>query len=394
MGTDLSGNLWRGKLEELGAPIWDSNKIVLVNDHFAPGFDSHSASSLQALRRFATDYGIAKFHDMEGICHVVLAENGYVHPGMFVAGGDSHTTMAGAFGALAMGFGATDMVAIAATGETWLQVPATMLVTLEGKLNPGVTAKDLMLMLCRCLGMNNASTVVQYCGPAVELMTMSERLVLTNMAAELGCDSGIIEPDETTLAYLRSRDSNVKEDALIWASDDNAEYAASETFDAGLVEPQVAAPDSPENSASVSEFSGTAIDQAYIGACVGAKIEDLRMAAAALRGKKIAANTRLLVAPASQATTTEAAREGTLQILLEAGATLLPTGCGACAGLGAGLLAAGDVCISTTNRNFKGRMGDKDASVYLASPYTVAASAVRGQIADPRELLFAEPSGE
>jgi 3-isopropylmalate/(R)-2-methylmalate dehydratase large subunit len=269
-----------------------------------------------------------------------------------------------------------------------------MLVTLEGKLNPGVTAKDLMLMLCRCLGMNNASTVVQYCGPAVELMTMSERLVLTNMAAELGCDSGIIEPDETTLAYLRSRDSNVGEDALIWASDDNADYAASETFDAGLVEPQVAAPDSPENSACVSEFSGIAIDQAYIGACVGAKIEDLRMAAAALRGKKIAANTRLLVAPASQATTTEAAREGTLQILLEAGATLLPTGCGACAGLGAGLLAAGDVCISTTNRNFKGRMGDKDASVYLASPYTVAASAVRGQIADPRELLFAEPSGE
>jgi 3-isopropylmalate/(R)-2-methylmalate dehydratase large subunit len=327
---------------------------------------------------------------MDGICHVILAEKGYLRPGMFVAGGDSHTPMAGAFGCLAMGFGATDMVAIAATGETWLQVPATMLVQLDGRLRTGVTAKDLMLMLCRRLGMNNASTVVQYRGAAVDAMPMSERLVLTNMAAELGCDSGIIEPDETTLAYLREHGGIVEEDALSWVSDDNAEYCSIERFDAALVEPQVAAPNSPAQSAPVSDFVGIAIDQAYIGACVGAKIDDLRMAAAALRGKKIAPGTRLLVAPASHDTTSEAAGDGTLQTLLEAGATLLPTGCGACAGLGAGVLAEGDVCISTTNRNFKGRMGHHGSLVYLASPYTVAASAVKGHIADPREFLCSE----
>jgi 3-isopropylmalate/(R)-2-methylmalate dehydratase large subunit len=392
MGTDLSGNLWRGKLEELGVPVWDPTKIVLVNDHFAPGFDAHSAKSLQALRGFAADYGIANFHDMEGICHVILAEKGYLRPGIFVAGGDSHTPMAGAFGSLAMGFGATDMVAIAATGETWLQVPATMRIDLNGSLKAGVAAKDLMLFLCKRLGMNNGSTVVQYAGSAVDAMPMSERLVLTNMAAELGCDSGIIEPDQTTLAYLRKHGGAADEGALSWVSDEDAKYASVEQFDAGLVEPQVAAPHSPENSASVAKFAGIAIDQAYIGACVGAKIDDLRMAATALRGRKIASRTRLLVAPASRATTTQAAADGTLQTLLDAGAILLPSGCGACFGLGAGVLAEGDVCISTTNRNFKGRMGHKGASVYLASPYTVAASAVRGQIADPRELICSELS--
>ena len=390
MATDLSGNLWRGKLEELGAPIWDPDRIVLVNDHFAPGFDLHSASALQRLRRFAADYGITNFHDMDGICHVILAEKGYLRPGMFVAGGDSHTPMAGAFGCVAMGFGATDMVAIAATGETWLQVPATMLIQLEGALRAGVTAKDVMLTLCRRLGMNNGSTVVQYRGTAVDAMPMSERLVLTNMAAELGCDSGIIEPDEVTLAYLRDHGGVVDEDAMSWVSDDMAEYALVETLDATQLEPQVAAPHSPEKSAPASEFAGIKIHQAYIGACVGAKIDDLRMAAAALRGQTIAPGTRLLVAPASRATTTEAARDGTLQTLLEAGATLLPTGCGACAGLGAGVLAKGDVCISTTNRNFKGRMGHQDAQIYLASPYTVAASSVHGRIVDPRELLCDE----
>jgi 3-isopropylmalate/(R)-2-methylmalate dehydratase large subunit len=311
MASDLSGNLWRPRLEELGAPVWDPDKIVLVNDHFAPGFDLHSASSLQGLRRFAADYGIARFHDMDGICHVILAEKGYLRPGMFVAGGDSHTPMAGAFGCLAMGFGAMDMVAIAATGQMWLQVPATMLIQLNGRLSHGVTAKDLMLMLCCRLGMNNGSTVVQYRGSAVDRMPMAERLVLTNMAAELGCDSGIIEPDATTLAYLRDHRGIVDDDALSWVSDDDADYASVETFEAGLVEPQVAAPHSPERSAPATEFTGVAIDQAYIGACVGAKIDDLRMAAAALRGRKVATGTRLLVAPASRATTSEAAADGT-----------------------------------------------------------------------------------
>ena len=390
MGTDLSGNLWRPILEELGARLWDPAKVVLVNDHFAPGFDSSSAAFLQRLRHFARDYGVTNFHDMEGICHVLLAEKGYLRPGIFVAGGDSHTPMAGAFGCLAMGFGATDMAAIAATGETWVQVPTSLLIELRGDFASGVSAKDLMLLLCRELGMDNGSSVVEYGGPAVGRMSMAERLVLTNMAAELGSDSGIIPPDHTTVDYIQDHGGVVAPDALEWRSDPDAEYGSVHNYDLDQLSPQVAAPHSPENSAAASEFEGVALDQAYIGACVGAKLEDLRMAARVLRGRKVAAGTRLLVAPASQAVTREATRDGTLAVLLDAGATLLPTGCGACASLGAGILAENDVCISTTNRNFQGRMGHSSSKVYLGSPYTVAASAVRGHISDPRDLLVAE----
>lgn len=390
IGTDLSGNLWRPILEELGAPLWDPAKVVLVNDHFAPGFDAGSAAFLQRLRHFARDYGVTNFHDMEGICHVLLAEKGYLRPGIFVAGGDSHTPMAGAFGCLAMGFGATDMAAIAATGETWVQVPASLLIEFNGELASGVCAKDMMLLLCRELGMDNGSTVAEYAGAAVNKMSMSERLVLTNMAAELGSDSGVIAPDGTTLEYIRNHGGYVAADALEWRSDPAAEYAAVHKFDLDQLTPQVAAPHSPENSAAASEFESVHVDQAYIGACVGAKLEDLRMAATVLRGRKVAAGTRLLVAPASKAVIQEATRDGTLEALLAAGATLLPTGCGACAALGAGILAEDDVCISTTNRNFQGRMGHKSSKVYLGSPYTVAASAVRGRISDPRDLMGAE----
>lgn len=389
---DSSGpRRWAPMLKELGVGLWDPSKVVIVSDHYVPAVDAESARILKLTREFAAEHGIARFYDMIGIGHLVMAEKGLIRPGDFVAGGDSHTPMAGAFGAYAAGFGATDMAAIAATGETWLQVPATIRVEWSGRFGPGVTAKDVMLFLCRELGMDNAFKAVEYAGPAVEAMSMAERLVLSNMAAELGAETGVIAPDAVTFAWLRDAGRPVEDEAAAraWASDPDAEYEAVRRFDASALAPQVAAPHSPAAAAPVGELSGVRIDQAYVGACVGAKIEDLRMVAEVLRGRKVAQGVRLLVAPGSMRAAELAAKEGVLSVLTEAGAILMPSGCGACAGMGAGVLAEGEVCISTTNRNFKGRMGHAGASVYLANPYAVAAAAVAGRIVDPRDYLTA-----
>lgn len=390
MAHDSSGpRRWKPQLEALGADLWDPSKVVIVSDHYVPAVDADSAAILKLTRDFARERGVSRFFDMQGICHAVLPENGLLRPGMFLAGGDSHTPHAGAFGCFAAGFGATDMIGIVVTGQTWTIVPETIRVEIDGTLGEGVTAKDIMLALCRDLGMDNAFLAVEYGGPAVRAMTMAERMVLSNMAAELGCETGMIAPDETTLAHILAHGGTLGDDPLAWAPDEGAAYARVHRLDASSLSPQVAAPHSPANTSDVSAHAGQRIDQAYIGACVGAKIEDLRMAARVLRGRSVAAGTRLLVAPSSSRVTAEAVADGTLSILMAAGATLLPSGCGACAGMGAGLLAEGEVCLSSTNRNFKGRMGHAGAFVYLGSPYTVAASAVAGAITDPRPLLAA-----
>ena len=248
-------------------------------------------------------------------------------------------------------------------------------------------AKDVSLTLCRELGMDNAFRAVEFGGSTLANMPMQERMVLTNMAAELGAETGMIEPDTITLDAIRAGGREPAADALTWRSDDDAAYLAHHHFDAAALVPQVAAPHRPSNSGPADEHGDVAVDQAYIGACVGAKHSDLQMAADVLRGRKVAHGTRLLVAPSSKQTMARAAADGTLATLVEAGATLLPTGCGACAALGAGILAEDEVCISSTNRNFQGRMGANSAQVYLGSAYTVAASAVAGRIADPREFL-------
>jgi 3-isopropylmalate/(R)-2-methylmalate dehydratase large subunit len=387
---DSSGpRRWAPMLAELGRGLWDPSKVVIASDHYVPAVDAESAAILSLTRRFAAEHGVVRFYDMEGIGHMLLAERGLVRPGMLVAGGDSHTPMAGAFGAYAAGYGATDMAAIAATGRTWLQVPATIRVEWRGALADGVTAKDMMLFLCRELDMDNAFRAVEFAGPTVEAMSMPERLVLTNMAAELGAETGVVDPDATTFAWLRDAGAPVEDEAAAraWASDPDADYEAVHRFDTGALEPMIALPHSPANSVSVAEAGGRRIDQAYVGACVGAKLEDLHMASRVLAGQRIAPGVRLLVAPASSRVTEAAARDGTLACLMAAGATLMPSGCGACAGMGAGLLAEGEVCISTTNRNFKGRMGHAGAEVYLGSPYSVAAAAIAGRIIDPRGYL-------
>lgn len=387
---DSSGpRRWAPMLRELGVGLWDPQKVAIVSDHYVPAVDAESARILKLAREFAAEHQVGAFFDMVGICHLVLPEHGLIRPGAFVAGGDSHSPTAGAFGAYAAGYGATDMAAIVATGETWLAVPETIRVEWSGRFGAGVAAKDIMMFLCRELGMDNAFKAIEYGGDTVEGLSMAERMVLCNMAAELGCEAGVVAPDRTTFAYLRAAGRPVEDEAaaLALASDRDAAYAAVHRFNAATLQPQIAAPHDPSRTQDVTEHAGIKVDQCYIGACVGAKIEDLRMAAAVLKGRKVSPDTRLLIAPASQKTTTTATQDGTLQTLMEAGAVLLPSGCGACAGYGAGVLADGEVCISSTNRNFKGRMGSKEAQVYLGSPYSVAAAAVAGRIADPRQFL-------
>jgi len=316
-----------------------------------------------------------------------LPQGGHLRPGMFVVGGDSHSTTGGAFGCYMFGVGATDMAGVLVTGETWIRVPESLRLEWTGKLQPGVCAKDMNLALCAHLGLGGAQyRSVEYTGPLIAEMDMEERMTLSNMAAELGAQAGLIAPDATTHDWIKATGSDPG-DTSLWQSDDNADYYATHSFNADELEPQVAAPHSPANAAPASEQCGVAIDQAYIGACTGAKLADLRMAAQVLDGRQVASGTRLLVAPASQQDMRQANKDGTLAILMDAGAILMPTGCGACAGFGGGVLAEEEVCISSTSRNFQGRMGAQSAKVYLGSPYSVAAAAVSGEICDPRDFL-------
>ncbi|MAR79473.1 MAG: 3-isopropylmalate dehydratase [Rhodospirillaceae bacterium] len=384
---DSSGPRRQGpRLKELGLNVWDPSKVVVISDHYVPAVDSVSANILKITRDWVKEEKIQHFYDLQGICHIVLPERGHLKPGLFCVGGDSHSPTGGAFGAFMIGVGATDMTAVLATGEIWIRVPETMQVDWTGKLNDFVTAKDMMLALCGRIGLLGADYMVcEFTGETVKNLSMDERMVLTNMTAEVGAKTGIIAPDSTTLDFLSSK--NFQKIDINLASDENANYSSVEKFDANSLEPQIAAPHSPANSRNLSNFNGIKIDQAYIGACTGAKLEDLHMAAKVLKGKNCSKNTRLLVAPSSVKITAAAAADGTLETLTQAGALLLPSGCGACAGLGAGVLSEKEVCISTTNRNFKGRMGDQDAEVYLGSPYTVAAAAIAGKIVDPREIV-------
>lgn len=374
-------------LDRLGVGVWDPDKVVLISDHYVPAVDAESARILDVTRKFAADQNLPHFYDMQGICHVVLPERGHLIPGMFVVGGDSHSPTGGAFGCFMFGIGATDMAGVLATGETWVRVPETIRIEVTGGMPVGVSAKDIMLALCARLGMDGGDyQVVEYSGDTIAALPMPERMTLCNMAAELGAQTGIIAGDETTAAFIRNAGSdpgNIEQ----WQNDPGAPVREMHQIDIGTLGPQVAAPHSPANAAAVAETAGTKIDQAYIGACTGAKLVDLQMAASVLEGRQVAPRTRLLIAPASQKDLAAAAADGTLATLTAAGAIMMPSGCGACAGYGAGVLADNEICIASTARNFQGRMGATTSEVYLANPYTVAAAAVTGEITDPREFL-------
>jgi 3-isopropylmalate/(R)-2-methylmalate dehydratase large subunit len=372
-------------LEELGAQLWDRSKIVLVMDHYVPERDDDSRRIVRIARDWARDQRLPHVYDSQGICHVVVPQHGHIRPGMLCVGGDSHSPTGGAFGAYMFGIGSTEMLGVVVSGEIWLRVPETIQMWWDGRLPAGVTAKDMMLHMLARFGMNGGRyQAVEFCGPAVAALSMQERMTLSNMSAELGGQVGLIAPDATTSAFLAEAGAPPV-DTAAWFTDEGADLTRHR-FDASTLEPYVAAPHSPANAHGVSHYLGTPINVAYVGACTGAKLEDLRAAAQVLRGRKVASGVRLIVAPASLQDQERARGEGVLQALLDAGAELYPTACGACSGYGDPM---GDdiTVISTTARNFKGRMGSPTAQVYLGSPYTVAAAALRGCVTDPREVL-------
>jgi 3-isopropylmalate/(R)-2-methylmalate dehydratase large subunit len=372
-------------LAELGASIWDRNKVVLVIDHYVPEADDESRRIVRLARDWARAQALPHVYDSQGICHVVVPQHGHLRPGMFCVGGDSHSPTGGAFGAYMFGIGATEMLGVVVTGEIWLQVPQTIFMRWTGRLAAGVSAKDMMLHLLGRFGMNGGRyQAVEFCGEAVRALSMAERMTLANMSAELGAQVGLVAPDETTRAWLAAHGAPGVEVGR-WRSDEDAP-GVRHHFDASSLPPQVALPHSPANVRSVDDLEPTTIDVAYLGACTGAKLDDLRAAARVLAGYRVARGVQLLVAPASVAERAQAKREGILHLLEQAGATFLPSACGACAGYG-GAIPDGSRVISSTARNFKGRMGSATAEVFLASPYTVAASALRGRISDARAVL-------
>jgi len=365
--------------------LWDPDKVVVTLDHWVPPPTPEIAKMHQTIRDFCRKQGIERFHDVgdHGIIHQLIAERGYAHPWDLVIGSDSHTNMVGAVGAFAAGIGATDTAAVMATGRLWLRVPETMRVDIHGKLGDRTGAKDVILKVISTTGDDGARyAAVEFTGPTVTAFPMDERFVLCNMTTEMGAKVGMIEADEKTREYLAHTGRPFKP----ITSDEDAGLATTHTFDVNGLGPQVACPSNPANLKPVEDVEGTKIDVAFLGSCTNARIEDLRIAAALLRGEKVAPGVRFQITPASQRIYRQALKEGLVEIFMDAGATFTSSTCGPCFGGHMGTLAGDEVCISSTNRNYPGRMGSPTAQVYLASPWTVTASAIHGEITDPRKV--------
>jgi 3-isopropylmalate/(R)-2-methylmalate dehydratase large subunit len=383
MVNDLTGPLAVEAFKKIGVPqVWDKKRIVIVLDHLAPASSEKAAELHRILREFAKEQRIEGLYDVgEGVCHQVMVEKGYVMPGRLIVGADSHTCMYGALGAFATGIGSTEAAAVFATGSIWLKVPEAVKINVEGSFKRLVTPKDLILHIIGEIGADGAIyKSVEFSGSAIRNMSVDGRMTMCNMAVEMGAKNGIIEPDEITLNYLKINS------AELIRSDNDALYEKVLEINAADLEPQVACPHSVDNVKNAREVAGVEVDQAFIGSCTNGRIEDLRLAAQILKGRKVSKGTRLLVIPASREVYMQALREGLLETFLKAGAVVCNPTCGPCLGGHLGILAAGETCISSSNRNFIGRMGSTKAYVYLASPATVAASAVTGKITDPRDL--------
>jgi len=367
--------------------IWDPAKCVVTIDHWVPPPTPEVAKMHQAIREFCWAQGIERFHDVgdHGIIHQLVVERGYVHPGELVIGCDSHTNMAGAMGAFAAGIGATETAAVMATGKLWLKVPETIDVRVSGRLSKRTGAKDVILKVIQTTGDDGAAyKAVEFHGPTIQAFPMHERFTLSNMTTEMGAKAGMIPSDDATRRYLEA--AGAAEAYRPLDADSGAAYLKTFDLDVDGMGPQVACPNNPANVKPVEEVAGAKIDMAFLGSCTNARIEDLRAAAELMRGEKVASRVRMIVTPASQAIYRQALREGLAEVFLEAGATFTSSTCGPCFGGHMGVLGPKEVCISSTNRNYPGRMGSPEAQVYLGSPYTVAASALYGQITDPREV--------
>ncbi len=366
------------------AQVWDRTRIVAVIDHLVPPPTEAAARVHQQIRRDITDFGLTHFYDCgTGICHQLLGERGHVHPGMLLVGTDSHTTTHGALGAAATGIGSTEMAYVLAMGRLWFRVPETIRILLRGTLGSGVGWKDAILHLAGRMGADGAQyRALEFGGPALPAVGVGGRLTMANMAVELGAKFGLFPADAVTIDYLAIRGV----EATAFGADADAAYADTLVIDLTDLEPQVSLPHSVDRVQPVSAVEDLPIDQAFIGSCTNGRVEDLQVAAEYLAGRHVHPHTRLIVAPASRAVEQEAMERGILSTLLDAGAVLLPPGCGPCFGGHQGLLAPGERCIGTHNRNFAGRMGSPEAEIYLASPATVAASALFGRITDPRRV--------
>jgi len=364
--------------------VWDPEKIVIPVDHCVPAANEKYAANHKLIREFAKEQNIKYFYDIkEGICHQVLPEKGHVLPGYLILGSDSHTTTYGAFGAFSAGIGRSEAASIMATGKLWLKVPESMKITVNGELEKGVYAKDMILHIIGDIKADGANYMsVEFYGDTIENLSIAGRMVLSNMSAEMGAKAGIVQCDKKTEEWLKPRVSG--EIRAVKPIDNK--YEITLEYNAEDITPKVACPHTVDNVKDVSDVD-VEIDQALIGTCTNGRIEDLREAAKILKGKKVHKNVRLLILPASREIYLEALKEGLLTELVKSGAMILNPNCGPCLGAHEGVLAPGEVCISTANRNFKGRMGCKEAFVYLASPATVAASALTGKITDPREFL-------
>ena len=363
--------------------VWDNEKIVIVFDHNIPANTIGSAEFQKVTREFVREQGIKNlFTHGEGICHQVLPENGFIKPGTVVVGADSHTCTYGAFGAFATGMGATDMAVVFATGKTWFMVPEAYKIIVNGTLGRYVTAKDVILNVISKIGSFGATyKSLEFHGETIDSMNVAGRMTMCNMAIESGAKNGIMEPNKATMEYLKER--NVKSFDIM-VSDKDSKYEKEYLFDVNDMEPQIACPHNVDNVKPISKVEGTTIDQAFIGSCTNGRLEDLQIAAEVLNGSRVHEDVRLIVIPASAEIYRKAMHEGIIDTFIGAGAIVCNPGCGPCLGAHMGAITGGEVCISTTNRNFVGRMGDPGSEVYLANPAVVASSAISGEISDPR----------
>ena len=373
-------------MERIHDEVWDKEKLVVISDHYTPPANAKQAEMVKFTRDWSKAHGVKHYYEYCGPCHQILAEEGFDKPGTVVFGTDSHTTTGGAFGAFSTGCGSTEMLGIITTGETWVKVPETIQVVWNGTLPKGVMAKDISLKTVGAIGHAGATyKAVEYQGEAIEALPMDERMAISNMAVEMGAKVGLIAPDEKTVEYLRN--IGVEGELDMVSSDPDAVYCEQFKFDASTLEPMVACPHAVDNVHPVSELGDIRIHQVYIGSCTGGRLSDLEAAAEILKGKHVHPDVRLLVSPASQKIYIEAMEKGIMSTLAEAGAVIMAPTCGVCAGLHSGLIAEGEACLATSNRNFLGRMGSAGSFVYLSSPATAAATALTGYITDPRPYV-------
>jgi len=386
MGQDGTSPLAIKAFEEMaGKETFDPSRVAMVIDHSAPS-PLEGVSKLHAqMREYARRYGIILYDIGEGVCHQLMPEKGHVVPGSLVIGADSHTCTYGAINAFSTGVGSTDLAAGMMSGKLWFKVPETIKFVIHGQLPPGVYSKDLILYLIGDITADGATYMAaEYTGEAIRALSVEARFTISNMAIEMGAKAGLMEADEKTMEWVKRHTGQPFEPVQ---ADPDAEYYMVKEYDVSALEPQVARPHTVDNVVPVSQVAGTTIQQGVIGTCTNGRLEDLRIAARILKRRKVHPDTRLIVAPASRRVMLDAIQEGVLQTLIEAGAAVVTPGCGPCVGTHNGVPSDGENVISTANRNFKGRMGNNKAFIYLGSPATVAASVITGQITDPREFL-------